>query len=228
MFGRLFSPIGGSDARRLVSTSSFLPRRRRATATTHYRHQKPFHLLSLEKNFIGRRIGLERRHLAFAVSPRGGGRGLDEGVDRGTRDDDDPMSRESVRDDNHRFITYMTDIEGDREYLTRYVKQSRVLCFRDVTPTSLLPYDHCLDFINPVDMLVFGGDIWDQGGRDLYVIRQLLDLKQRYPNRVHLVLGNRDINKMRLVAELGSSDDNMQSTLLVSWRALLRLSCSCL
>lgn len=72
------------------------------------------------------------------------------------------------------------------------------------------PYDHCIDFLRPEqDCLVFGGDIWDQGGSDLYVLRQLLYLKQRYPDQVHFVMGNRDINKMRLKEELSLDTDGL-------------------
>ncbi|EPY25988.1 hypothetical protein STCU_06377 [Strigomonas culicis] len=51
---------------------------------------------------------------------------------------------------------------------------------------------------------VFGGDVFDQGA-DLMLGQCLLDLKARYPDRVHLILGNRDINKMvmtRIVDEV--------------------------
>ena len=49
---------------------------------------------------------------------------------------------------------------------------------------------------------VFGGDAVDQGSGDLAFLEDLMRLKGRYPSRVHIVLGNRDINKMRLVDEL--------------------------
>ena len=122
-------------------------------------------------------------------------------------------------------ITYLTDVEGDDDYLDRYVQQSRILTWRPTTPrwnkdtTSAnssshdfpeefsscryFPYDHCIDFKDDTGMAIIGGDCCDKGGKDLYVMRQLLDLKRRYSDRVHFIMGNRDINKMRISQEMG-------------------------
>lgn len=100
----------------------------------------------------------------------------------------------STTTDKTRLITYLTDVEGDAAYLNRYVDNSRVLEFQADQET--------MDFQDETSMLVYGGDVWDKGGSDLKVIRQLLQLKSRYPDRVHFILGNRDINKMRIWQEV--------------------------
>ena len=103
---------------------------------------------------------------------------------------------------SHRIITYLTDVEGDKAYLERYVHQSKVLHLIEYKSKDL-PYDWCIDFKDNHGELIFGGDIWDKGGHDLFCIRQLLDLKRRYPHRVHFIMGNRDLNKLRILNELG-------------------------
>jgi len=46
---------------------------------------------------------------------------------------------------------------------------------------------------------VFGGDAMDRAAGDLEVLRFLVTQKEKYPDRVTLILGNRDLNKMPLL-----------------------------
>ena len=160
----------------------------------------------------------------------------------------------SSKKEKSRFISFITDVEGDAGYFDRFVRNSRILDFECVAPTipvaiesnsnsnsnstdefslDYFPYrkrvifqthdsqqegnedDHDddedkdtehvinsdMDWENSI--LVCGGDMVDKGGNDLYVLRQLISLQKRYKGRVHFVLGNRDINKMRILQELG-------------------------
>ena len=116
-------------------------------------------------------------------------------------------------------ITYLTDVEGDRAYLDRYVQTSKVLQFVDAYED--FPYDQCIEFTEDNGMLVYGGDVWDKGGFDLYVIRQLLDLKRRYSDRVFMILGNRDINKLRILQEMGLYNDDKEMSSLPHHPGLL-------
>jgi hypothetical protein len=53
---------------------------------------------------------------------------------------------------------------------------------------------------------VYVGDSVDKGPGDIRLCRTLVSLKQRYPDRVVLLVGNRDLNKLRLTAELSQQD----------------------
>lgn len=89
-------------------------------------------------------------------------------------------------------VGYVTDVEGHLAHWERYLSMSAVLD-RDANGRPTLR-EGC--------GFVYGGDAVDRGAGDLRVLTDLLDLKRRWPDRVHLVLGNRDINKMRLKTEL--------------------------
>ena len=91
-------------------------------------------------------------------------------------------------------VGYITDIEGNLSFWHRYVTMSKVLRRNERGEIELKDGDH----------FVFGGDLWDRGPGDMRVLRDLLSLKQRYPERVHFILGNRDLNKVRLLAEMSA------------------------
>ena len=97
-------------------------------------------------------------------------------------------------------IGYVTDLEGDRRLWWKYAKISKVLEVRPATTSDDKNGDGrqtvCL---KPNCHLVFGGDVNDQYDGDIEVIEELLKLKRKYPDRVHFILGNRDLNKLRLI-----------------------------
>ncbi|CAE7785531.1 ERF1 [Symbiodinium sp. CCMP2592] len=94
----------------------------------------------------------------------------------------------------------MTDVEGHWSYFCNFVELSEGLTFaedgdqRDARrPPELILKDGW--------HFVFGGDTCDKGPGSLRCLETLVSAKKRYPDRVHLLLGNRDINKMRYTSE---------------------------
>ncbi|CAJ1362624.1 unnamed protein product, partial [Effrenium voratum] len=97
------------------------------------------------------------------------------------------------------ILEYITDIEGNWEYFLRFVHKSKALFWdgeeRGVMGPGILK-------LRSNGMLVFGGDAPDKGPGDIRIVKMLLELKRRYPLQVHIILGNRDLMKLRFPAEL--------------------------
>jgi hypothetical protein len=60
--------------------------------------------------------------------------------------------------------------------------------------------------LRPDSHFVYGGDTVDKGPGDIRLVRALVSLKRRHPDRVDLLVGNRDLNKLRLSSELSEAD----------------------
>ena len=96
------------------------------------------------------------------------------------------MEFDRVVNESGLLVGYVTDVEGNLSFWNRYIEHSSVL---SRLGEELVLKDKC--------HFVYGGDSCDRGCGDLQVLRDLISLKERYPDRVHLLMGNRDINKLR-------------------------------
>ena len=129
-------------------------------------------------------------------------------------------------------VALLTDVEGNWQYVRNVVKQSSCLQLlsEGTREETLELRDNC--------MLVFGGDAGDKGDRTLrwgttvlcvsfvdiksltqvrYTLcrkrcyEQLVKLKKRYPDRVVLLVGNRDANKVRFTSELHDTEMDLHA-----------------
>jgi len=96
---------------------------------------------------------------------------------------------------NNGVCAYLADVEGNIHFFERYIAVSKVLEWADAGKTKLR-------FQNCDDCFVFGGDSQDKGIGDIRFTKMMLALKKDYPDRVQLIIGNRDANKLRLTSEL--------------------------
>lgn len=88
-------------------------------------------------------------------------------------------------------VSYVTDLEGQWERLAGAV---------DRDPHLALDGDRLV--LDDETIFVFGGDAVDRGPSSRRMIRTFLEARERYGDRVVLLAGNRDLNKLRLVREL--------------------------
>eukprot|EP00051_Salpingoeca_urceolata_P002000 m.46015 g.46015 ORF g.46015 m.46015 type:complete len:681 (+) comp11823_c0_seq3:72-2114(+) len=106
---------------------------------------------------------------------------------------------------------FLTDVEGNWEYFCRYVGLSDALSFTDGTNGLGAHTAMDLDLADGYNF-VFGGDAGDKGNGTLRFVETMVRLKHKYPGRVTLLLGNRDVNKMRFTSELADDEiDNLDA-----------------
>ena len=94
-------------------------------------------------------------------------------------------------------VEFITDVEGNLEYFEQLVSQSEVLRWTAGGTDGAAQLE-----LAPDGYLIHGGDAVDKGTGDIRIVRHLTQLKRTYPYRVFLILGNRDINKLRFATEL--------------------------
>ena len=81
---------------------------------------------------------------------------------------------------------FLTDLEGQIKPVHDLIKNG----------TFKLDSLGNLDFVDSNTKLVFGGDLMDRGPHTIKLMRYFIGLKRKYPERVNLLLGNRDLNKL--------------------------------
>ncbi len=89
----------------------------------------------------------------------------------------------------HQFpYQFVTDLEGKKEGL-----------LNDLASKGLQFKEGQLHFIDPKAELFIGGDLSDRGTDSIKIRRMIADLKSRHPDRVHIVWGNRELNKLGML-----------------------------
>ena len=105
-------------------------------------------------------------------------------------------------------VTFLADVHGDWDYFVKYVTMSAALDVRrHASDTCAL-----VEVIDEIDLilredyqLVIGGNM--MGGKGtIRIMKSLVGLKKKYPERVHFLLGSQDVSMMRITSELGDTE----------------------
>eukprot|EP00439_Symbiodinium_sp_Y106_P063339 s46_g9.t2 len=115
-------------------------------------------------------------------------------------------TRNSIR--KAQRIAYVCDVEGHWDFFCNFVELCEGVKFklpgndgRNARTSQELELELADGWL-----FVFGGDACDKGPGTLRFLEAMVTLKRKYPSRVFLILGNRDLNKMRWTSELTPSE----------------------
>jgi len=89
---------------------------------------------------------------------------------------------------------YMTDFEGSAGSFDSLVEHGEIIIDKDGRPR----------LVDPSVNIVFGGDLPDRGPDSIRLTKMMSALKEKYPDRVALIWGNREMNKLGLIKDIGS------------------------
>lgn len=105
-------------------------------------------------------------------------------------------------------VTYASDVEGRWEYFCNFVDHSKGLNFRVDMEHAQRRGARDLDLdLEENWHFVFGGDACVKGPGTLRFLETMVRLKKRWPNRVHLLLGEDDLNIANWTEDLNRDFD---------------------
>lgn len=112
-------------------------------------------------------------------------------------------------------VGFFSDCEGHYDVWQRYLRMALVLYIPEHSEVSNVhPSEDWRESLNSTSFatqqirlkddchFIYGGDVCDRGNGDIRLLKDLIALKERYPERIHFILGNRDVNKLRLPTAL--------------------------
>ncbi|WP_372656031.1 metallophosphoesterase [Halobacteriovorax sp.] len=105
------------------------------------------------------------------------------------------------------LVDVLGDLEGNIDRFNDFVNKSDVL-IRD----SKGEID-----LSQKGQFVFLGDVMDRGQGSIRIMQELLRLKEKYPDRVTLILGNRDINKLRIMSLMDGALVSSVPDIVIPW-----------
>jgi hypothetical protein len=90
------------------------------------------------------------------------------------------------------MVTHITDVEGNKGKFFNAIAAS----------SCIVSDEEVLRFTNPVSQFVFGGDAVDKGPHSIRIMKSLVSFKTQEPDRVHLLVGNREAKMTRIYEEM--------------------------
>ena len=124
---------------------------------------------------------------------------------------EEPMSTVSASVDNNMVdmsmptLLCISDLEGCLKESSTKVNQSQVLCKKETFDAidALMAANNNLQ-------VAFLGDYFDVGDMIRESVNGIVGLREKYGERVHIIMGNRDLNKMRVGVE--AIEENLQTS----------------
>ncbi len=103
-------------------------------------------------------------------------------------------------------IVHLTDLEGDWNHLVQNLEALNQEYRKDRERILIVGEGNARFIQIPEDVsIVFGGDLIDKGRYDLDLLHLFNNTKQRTPERLTLIAGNRDLNKLRAPMEINDT-----------------------
>lgn len=103
-------------------------------------------------------------------------------------------------------IGVVGDLEGNFEQLRDFINQGDTLYYQD-GKVQLRDGAH----------FIFLGDATDRGPGSIRILDTLNDLKKRYPDRITLIAGNREINKLRILTYIFEARNRPVPPIVIPW-----------